>query len=121
MCIETAEITAWCERAASAPQGYRPGEPLHARHSRRGGGDDLLACSATLDRSRHNTHQRNLRVGARPAAARGAQYPALTQLPCTRRDDLSAAVRYCERLHLRAETIVADALVKGALTKLLLD
>ena len=37
-----------------------------------------------------------------------------------RRDDLSAAERYCKRLHLTTEPISADAPVKGASKKLLL-
>jgi hypothetical protein len=35
-----------------------------------------------------------------------------------RRDDLSAAGRYCRRLHLTAETIASSAPVKGTLAKL---
>jgi hypothetical protein len=37
-----------------------------------------------------------------------------------RRDDLSAAERYCKRLHLSTEPITADSLVAGASKKLLL-
>jgi hypothetical protein len=37
-----------------------------------------------------------------------------------RRDDLSAAERYCKRLHLSTEPIVAESLVAGASKKLLL-
>jgi hypothetical protein len=37
-----------------------------------------------------------------------------------RRDDLSAAERYCQRLHLTAETFASTAPVKGALARLFL-
>jgi hypothetical protein len=36
-----------------------------------------------------------------------------------RRDDLSAVERYCQRLHLTAETFASNAPVKGASAKLL--
>jgi hypothetical protein len=35
-----------------------------------------------------------------------------------RRDDLSAAERYCRRLNIAAKTIASDAPLKGALAKL---
>jgi hypothetical protein len=35
-----------------------------------------------------------------------------------KRDDLPAAERYCQRLHLTAETIAPDAQVKSVLAKL---